>query len=77
MVSAPRLSAVGRTCVSFGQLIGGLEYDLHRDMPFIFGKYLFTEVLFKVLTYYEYYFPESRIDGVIDRIVHDCLAVRA
>ena len=44
-------------------------------MSLILLKYFFAEVLFKILSDYEYYLAESSLYGIVDGIVHDGLAV--
>ena len=77
MVGTPRFGAVGGASVSFGELVGGLEYYFNGYMALVFGEDFFAEVVFEVFTDYENDFTEAGAYGVVDRVVHDSFAVGA
>ena len=41
-----------------------LEYNFYRNMVLIFADYLFTEILFEILTDNKYEFTESTADSI-------------
>ena len=77
MVGTPRFGAVGGASVSFGELVGGLEYYFNGYMALVFSEDFFTEVVFEVFTDYENDFTEAGAYGVVDGVVHDGFAVGA
>ena len=62
-------------CEAFGKSVGRLEHNLNGDVALIFGKNLVAEILLEVLADYEYHLAESGVNSVVNRVVHDCLAV--
>ena len=77
MVGAPRLFAAGRHTESFGEGINALETKFHGHMPFILGKYLLPELVFKIFADDEHNLAKARLNGIVDGIVHDCFTVGA
>ena len=77
MVGSPGLLTALWHCEPFGKGVDALEDEFCRDMAFVFGEHLLTELLFEILAYYEHYFSESGLNSVVDGIVHDGLAVRS
>ena len=77
MVRTPRLCASLRACESFGESVDALEHQLARDVTLILREHDTTEVVLKVLADYEDQLAEASVDGVVDAVVHDGLAVRA
>ena len=77
MVGAPRLYTTFRNSESLRQGIETLEAQFTRNLILIFRQDLRTELLFEVLADYPYHFTESGLDGVVDTIVHDGLAIRS
>ena len=77
MVGSPGFLATFRYAESFGQGIEALETEFAGDMSLVFGEDLCTELLFEVLTDHPYDLTESCLDGIVDTIIHDGLAVGA
>ena len=75
MVGSPRLLSSFRNVEPFGQSVEALEHQFCRYMTFVFAQYLVAELLFEVFADNENYFPESCLDGIVDTVVHDGLAV--
>ena len=75
MVGAPRFGAFGRANEALGQRVGRLENHLDGDMVAVFGKHLIAEILFEIPADDEHHLAETAADGIVDRVVHDGLAV--
>ena len=75
MVGSPWLDTSFRNAESLGQRIQSLEAQLTGNLILIFRQDLGTELLFEVLADDPYHLTESGLDGVVDTIVHDGLAV--
>ena len=77
MVGAPWLGASLRTGEAFGQSVEALEHQFARNVAFVFREDNAAEVFLKVFSDYKHEFAEACIYGIVDRVVHYCLAVRA
>ena len=77
MIGTPRFRAALRNRIAIRNLVEALEHKLTGDMTLIFGKDLLAEVLLKILTDHPDNLAETSLNGIIDAVVHDRLAVWA
>ena len=77
MVGTPRFGTALGNGISLRDLVETLEDELAGDMTLIFGKDLLAEILFEILADHPDDLAKTGLDGVIDTVVHDRLAVGA
>ena len=76
VVRAPRLGAPLRAGEALGQGVERLEHQLAGDVPLVLGDDFLAEVPLEVLADDKHQLAEAGVDGVVDGVVHDGLAVR-
>ena len=77
MVRTPRFLTTFWALETFRESIDALEAKLTRNSALIFGKNLCAELLFEILADDPDDFSESCLNGIINTIIHDSLAVWA
>ncbi|MPM74990.1 hypothetical protein SDC9_121980 [bioreactor metagenome] len=77
VIGTPRLHPVGMEGKTFRQHIQLLEHQFYRYFLLIFTDDLFPEIIFKRLPDHKNQLSEAGIHCVINRIVHNGLAVGA
>ena len=77
MVGSPGLYTTFWSLEALGQCVECLEAQFAGYVTLIFGQNLGAELLLEILTDHPHDFAESSLDGVVDTIVHDGLAVGA
>ena len=75
MIGAPGLYATFGNLEACGQGVEGLEAEFAGHLTLVLGEDLSAELLLEVLADDPHDFAESSLDGVVDTIVHDSLAV--
>ena len=76
MVCTPRLLTAFGNVEALGQGIKALETELTGYVSLILGEDLGTELFLEIFADDPYNLAESGLDGIVDTIVHDGLAVR-
>jgi hypothetical protein len=76
VVGAPRLLTALRYTESLWQSVECLETELTLYLTLVLREDLRAELLLEILTDNPYDLAESSLDGIVNTVVHDGLAVR-
>ena len=75
VVGTPRLGAAFGHGEAFGEGVDRLEYDLYGHMTLIFAEDFIAEIGLEIVADNKYDFAKAGLQGVVDAIVHDGLAL--
>ena len=77
MIGAPRLLTTLGNRESCGQCVECLETELTLHLALVLRENLGAELLFEILADNPYYLTKTCLNGVVDTIIHDGLAIGA
>ena len=77
MVGTPRLLTTFGNAETCGQCVERLEAELTLHLTLVLGQDLGAELLLEVLADHPYNLTKTCLDGIVNTIVHDGLAIGA